>query len=150
MTRPLNLLALLLAIASTAVAGYLTYTHYNQGALICGIGDCSLVQASQYAKIAGVPIAVLGLLASLALVALIIARSTLPDLADLANTAILAILVVGVVYTAYLTYLELFVIKAICQWCVTFATTTLLLLVVEGVRMKRDWDGDPALAYDED
>lgn len=150
MTRPLNLLALLLAIASAAVSGYLTYTHYNQGALVCGIGDCSLVQASQYSKIFGVPIAVLGLLASLALVALIIVRSTMPDLMDLANTAIMAIVLVGVVYTAYLTYLELFVIKAICQWCVTFAITNLGLLIVEGVRMKREWDSPGEFAYEED
>ena len=47
---------------------------------------------------------------------------------------------VGFGFSAYLTYLELFVIDAICQWCVASAVLMTLLLVVNarpGVRLRR-------------
>lgn len=142
MTRPLNIASLLLAIAGTAVAGYLTYVHFNQGALVCGIGDCELVQSSSYAKMFGVPIALLGLLMGIGLIGLIVVRSTLSQFADLANSAIMVLLVSTAIYTLYLTYLEIAVIRAICQWCVIFAVLMFLVLVTEAVRMRREWNHD--------
>jgi len=140
MSRPLNIISLVLAIAGIAVAGYLTYVHYNIDALVCGIGDCEIVQASKYSEVFGIPIAIFGLLAYIALAVLIIVRSTMPDYADLANLAILFILITGTIYYAYLTYLELEVINAICQWCVISAIITVALLVVELIRFTRSWN----------
>lgn len=40
------------ALAGLAVAGYLTIVHFNQGALVCGVGDCQTVQSSRFAAIA--------------------------------------------------------------------------------------------------
>ena len=39
------------------------------------------------------------------------------------QTCALPICLVGIIAVAYLTYLELFVIEAICVWCVTYAVT---------------------------
>ena len=47
-------------------------------------------------------------------------------------TAIFGITLAGVLYEIYLTYVEIWVIDAICPWCVTFAIVTLLILIVEG------------------
>jgi uncharacterized membrane protein len=140
MTRPLNLVSLILAIAGVAVAGYLSYVHYNVGALVCGIGDCQVVQASRYSEMFGIPIAIYGLLMYVSIIVLIIVRSTMVEIKDLANTAILALLIAGTIYAAYLTYLEIEVIRAICQWCVISAIITVFLLVVESVRMARSWN----------
>jgi uncharacterized membrane protein len=41
---------------------------------------------------------------------------------------------VGFGFSAYLTYLELFVIDAICQWCVASAVLMTLALAVNAVR----------------
>jgi uncharacterized membrane protein len=153
MTRSLNLVSLILAIAGVAVAGYLSYVHYNVGALVCGVGDCKIVQSSQYSEMFGVPIAIFGLLMYVAIVGLIIVRSTMVELEDIANTAILISLVAGTIYAAYLTYLEIEVIRAICQWCVISAIITVLLLIVESIRMTRSWntpDPDLDAAYEED
>ena len=153
MTKPLNLASLILAIAGVAVAGYLTYVHYNIGALVCGVGDCEIVQASKYSEMFGIPIAFFGLLMYLALLALIIVRSTMEQWAEMANTAIMFFLITGTIYFAYLTYLELAVINAICQWCVISAIITVILLVVESVRTARTWNTfNPVLdaAYDEE
>jgi len=146
-----DVVALLLAIAGIGVAGYLTYVHYNQGALVCGIGDCEIVQSSKYAKLFGIPIAILGLGMYLTLLGLLIARLRRPDIADVATAGIMAILLAGTIYAAYLTYLEIWVIKAICQWCVISAIITVLLLLTEGVRLMQDYrDGSAELELEHD
>jgi uncharacterized membrane protein len=45
----------------------------------------------------------------------------------------------AVLYYAYLTYLELFVIEAICQWCVASAVITVAILIVESVMLYRNF-----------
>ena len=42
--------------------------------------------------------------------------------------AIFGVSLAGALYSAYLTYLELFVIDAICPWCVSSASLLLLAL----------------------
>jgi len=134
-----DLIALILTIAGIGVAGYLTYVHYDQGALVCGIGNCEIVQSSTYAKTFGIPIALLGLAMYLGVLALLIVRMVRPALADMATAAIIATLLAGTIYAAYLTYLEIWVIEAICQWCVVSAIITVLLLLVEGARLTEDY-----------
>jgi uncharacterized membrane protein len=138
-TRRGDLIALLLTLAGIGVAGYLTYVHYNQGALVCGIGNCEIVQSSKYAKMFGVPIAVFGLAMYLAILALLLVRRARPQIADTATLAIFALLMAGTIYAAYLTYLEIWVIEAICQWCVASAIITVVLLLVEGARLTEDY-----------
>jgi uncharacterized membrane protein len=48
-------------------------------------------------------------------------------------------LLAGSIYAAYLTYLEIWVIEAVCQWCVTSAIISVLLLLVEGARLMNDY-----------
>jgi uncharacterized membrane protein len=134
-----DLVSLLLAVAGIGVAAYLTYTHYNQGALVCGVGDCETVQASRYAKLFGIPIAVLGLAMYLGVLALLIVRHVRPARADVATVAMFGTLLAGSIYAAYLTYLEIWVIEAVCQWCVTSAIISVLLLLVEGARLMNDY-----------
>lgn len=149
--RPLSLASLFLTIAGVAVAGYLTYVHYNAGALVCGIGDCSIVQASQYSKMFGIPIAIFGLFMYLAILALIIVRDRSAEMEDIASTGILVLLIAGTIYAVYLTYLEIAVIRAICQWCVISAIITVLLLTVESIRFARSWNTlDLDAAYEEE
>lgn len=134
-----DVVVLALALAGAGIAGYLTYTHYDQSALVCGIGDCSTVQASEYAKLLGIPIAIFGLTMYLALAALMVLRIVRTSLADLATTGILMLLVAGTIYAAYLTYIEIWVIEAICQWCVASALITLILLLIEGGHVLADY-----------
>jgi len=44
---------------------------------------------------------------------------------------------VGVLFTGYLTYLELFVIHAICRWCVGSAVIITAIWVVAVMAMRR-------------
>jgi uncharacterized membrane protein len=43
----------------------------------------------------------------------------------------------GFAFSAYLTYIELFVIEAICNWCVASAILITLLAIVGGLNLRR-------------
>jgi uncharacterized membrane protein len=124
--RRLRVAARAIVVVGVAVAAYLTYVHYAGLQPFCagGSGGCERVQSSSYAKLAGVPVAVLGL-AGYAAIA--VALSAAGERAQLA-AAVLAVTGFGV--SAYLTYLELFVIHAICQWCVASAVLLTMLAVL--------------------
>lgn len=132
--RPLTLAALALAAIGLVLSGYLTYVHFNPGALVCSGDGCSVVQQSQYSKMFGIPIAIFGVGMFAVLIAAILLREARTDLAEHLGTGIVLILVAAMLYWAYLTYLEAYVIHAFCQWCVVTSIVTGLLLVIEGYR----------------
>ncbi len=125
---------LVLGVLGAIVAGYLTYVHYAGIRPVCSLGGgCEKVQSSSYAKLAGAPVALLGLLSYLALLGLLLARSA----GELGRLLVLAITLVGFGFSAYLTYRELFTIDAICQWCVSSAAIMTLLLLGALARFMR-------------
>jgi uncharacterized membrane protein len=111
--RALRLAAGLVALAGVAVAGYLTWAHFADTSVLCVAGGgCETVQESEYAEIAGIPVAVLGLGAYATIVALVLWDSVG------ARLAAAALAFVGLLFSMYLLALQLFVIEAVCIWCV--------------------------------
>ena len=109
--RALRVATTIVAIAGVAVAGYLTWAHYASSAVVCVAGGgCETVQESDYAEIAGVPVALLGLIAYTLILAAVAWDSPTARL----GAATLAL--VGLLFSMYLLAL-LFVIDAICSWC---------------------------------
>jgi uncharacterized membrane protein len=132
---------LVLGLAGVGVASYLSATAlFGEQDLVCGpVGDCHTVQESIYADVAGIPVAVLGLGLYLALLAVLIARRwRFPD-STLLMAWTFSLALAGVLYSGYLTYLELFVIDAICVWCVTSATIVSVLFVLSIPDARRQW-----------
>jgi len=142
--RRLNLIGLALGAAGAALAGYLTLVHYRKNLLVCGLGSCHTVQGSRYAEFLGVPVAVLGFAMYIALIGLGLARLTLPESARRMTLALFALAFGGMLFSAYLTAIEVWVIDAICQWCVISALLTISIALIEGVRVWRIL-GAPAL-----
>ena len=122
----------LLALVGLFVALYLWLHALGFGGPIkCGTGGCETVQTSQYAVLFGVPVAFYGVVGYLAI--LIVALVALRPAALLEpkwNQLLVALTTVGVLFTAYLTYLELFVIHAICRWCVGSAVVITAIWIV--------------------
>jgi uncharacterized membrane protein len=127
--RRLRAAMIVLAAAGAGVAAYLTWVHYADVSPICATGGgCETVQKSSYSEIAGIPVAMLGLGGYIAILATLLVRGEATRL----WTAALAL--VGAGFSVYLTYLELFVIDAICQWCVASAV---IMAVLAGLALAR-------------
>jgi uncharacterized membrane protein len=125
--------AMTLSAIGIAIAGYLTYVHYAELDPVCvgGGGGCERVQASDYAELAGVPVAVIGVLGYVAVGAASLGRGE-----RLLLTAA-ALALAGAGFSLYLTYLELFVIDAICQWCIASLGVMTALAAITVVRLLR-------------
>lgn len=128
-----------LAAAGVAIAAYLTWQHVAGQIPPCGpVRGCETVLTSRYAEIAGIPVSLAGALVSVVTLAGALAwwlRAERRGLvvAYLAGLASIAAL-------AYFTFLELFVIHAVCAWCVTYAVTVVAawLVALSAYRSSRD------------
>jgi uncharacterized membrane protein len=131
--RTLRLCAAGLAIVGIGVATYITIADAGGGAPACLAGGhgCATVASSRYSHIAGINVAVFGIAGYVVLLAAALARG------DVARFGGFAAALVGFGFSAYLTYLELFVIDAICQWCVASAVLMTVLLVLNATRAFR-------------
>ena len=132
--RVLRLLAALVALAGIAVAGYLTWSRYGDGSVVCPIGGgCEKVQESEYAEIAGVPVALLGLVAYVVVLGLVAWD------APLMRLAAAALALTGLLFSGYLLVVQLFVIDAFCVWCLANDVVVApALAVVTGLRLRSD------------
>ena len=120
-----------LALVGIAIATYLWLHAIGViGVLKCGTGGCEIVQASSYARLFGVPVAFYGVVGYTTLFGLALAGAQ-PALAARAwPTRWLALFAgAGFLFTLYLTYLELFVIHALCRWCLGSAVTITAIFV---------------------
>lgn len=120
------------ALAGLAVAAYLFHVESTASAATCGIlGNCNSVQQSEYAKIFGVPVGLVGVIGYVAILfAWLYAYFIRPSGSSrsLVITGLFAMTLIGTLFSAYLTFLEPFVIGATCAWCLSSAVTMLLLL----------------------
>jgi uncharacterized membrane protein len=112
------------AVVGLAIALYLSANTLAGTAPVClAGGGCETVAQSQYSHWFGIPVAYFGIPYSGVLLGLIVAWWRTGDgrllLAGYAQG------LVGVVIVLYLRYLELFVIGAICAWCVAYGATIL-------------------------
>jgi uncharacterized membrane protein len=121
---------IVVAILGLALASYLVYVHYSGTRPACSAGDaCLKVQTSVYSKIAGVPVALIGLIGYVG----IFLSLLVPD-RDEVRLATLVMTVIGVAFSGYLTYRELFTLKTICEECAASAVLMLLLFLAAAAR----------------
>jgi uncharacterized membrane protein len=110
--RALRIAAALVALAGVAVAGYLAWAHFADESVICVQGGgCETVQQSSYSEIAGIPVAALGVAAYATVLALLAWD------APQARLAAATLALVGLLFGVYLGAVQLFVIDAVCVWC---------------------------------
>ncbi len=129
----------LLALGGLAIATYLLTVRLLGDAPACGpVRGCDTVASSEYATVLGMPVALFGVGFSLALLGAVVVWWRRGDRGALYAAYGLGLL--GVVAVAYLTYLEIFVIEAICVWCVSYAVTILAgwILAILAVRSAPD------------
>lgn len=126
-----TVVGLALSVVGLGIAGYLTYEHYTSStSLTCpasgGIVDCLKVTTSQYSKVAGIPVALLGLIFFAVMLALQSPWAWRSYWRPVRAGRVLWTLV-GVGTAVWLIYAELFKLDAICLWCTAVHVISLLL-----------------------
>lgn len=119
----------LLSLVGIFVAAYLyLYKIGKIGSVMCGTGGCETVQLSRWSSFLGLDVALIGLVGYAGLFGLALLSLQPRFASDPRPARLLAVLSgIGVLFAVYLTWLELFVIHAICRWCVGSA------LIITGI-----------------
>jgi uncharacterized membrane protein len=121
--------AAIFAAIGTAISAYLTWVHYSGSLALCiGVGGCEAVQTSRYAMVGELPVAALGLGGFAAILAVTVARLRLDH--PWLDLALFGLSLAAALYVVYLTYVEVFVLGAICPWCVTAAVCAVAVFVL--------------------
>lgn len=128
--RALRLWSAALAALGAAISAYLLYVRETDGSLVCSTGGCETVQSSSYAEVLGIPVAALGLAGFLGLLAAALARGEWARLTQ-ATLGLCAFL-----FAAYLLAIQLFVLDALCQWCLATDVLTTAIATLALVRLR--------------
>jgi len=122
--------AIVVAVIGLGIATYLTIVHYTGGVSVCAIAHgCETVQKSDYSKLAGVPVALLGMLGYVGILAALIRDD------ERSREVAAFISILGFGFSAWLTYTEVALINAICVWCVASAICMTILAALNVSRV---------------
>jgi uncharacterized membrane protein len=129
----------LLAVIGICIALYLTlYKIGVIGVLSCSIGSCETVNTSKWSTLLGLPIAAWGLAAYVALLLIAMVGSGEERENSIGISRLLVALSGwSVLFSAWLTYLELFVIHAICIWCLSSAVLWVLIFALSVIDLRQ-------------
>ncbi len=114
----------------------------NQEALCSGIGSCDVVNGSEYSSIVGIPIAIFGAAAYITLLVALLGEQKNNFLKENGPLIVFGVSLFGFLYSLYLTYVELFVIYAICPYCVLSAIVMTVIFVLSWIRLRQHWSLD--------
>jgi uncharacterized membrane protein len=123
----------ILALIGLGASIYLTYVELTHARALCGpVGDCNTVQSSPYAKLFGViPIGIVGAIGYIAILTAWLWRRLRNDaVAKISGPVMFGMALFGTLFSIYLTYLELFVIHAVCIWCLSSAVIIAALMLL--------------------
>ena len=120
-----------LAVTGLVIAGLLWYWHVQNADIPCTNAGCDQVAKHPASRLFGIPVAAYGTLFYLSFALLCALRPSV----SAENQRLFAHLMLlwgtgGFLFSLYLTYLELFVIQAICQWCLASAIIATALFVL--------------------
>ena len=141
MDRPLSKITIALvalAIIGLLVSVYMTiYKITSNDSMCIGSKDCSVVNASRYSEIYGIPVAVIGLLGyAVILTVLLLERN--PGFFKQNGTMLLfGLSLTGFLFTLYLIFLEIALIKAYCPFCITSQATMTIIFILSVIRVVR-------------
>jgi uncharacterized membrane protein len=126
------------ALVGAAVSIYMTIYKLTDNNTMClGSGDCATVNASKYSEIYGIPLGVIGLVGYAGILLVLWLEKNHPLFKDYGNMLAMGMSFAGFIYSIYLTYLEIYVIKAICPFCVASAVAITLCFAFTFIRFLR-------------
>lgn len=125
----------LLAVPGLLVAFYLWLYHSGDLILVCNVGgwdDCGKVSGpgAPYAAIGPVPVALIGLLGYAVIFLLVWLQEWLEVVDNYLPELLAAVTGLAFVFSLGLTALELFVIHAVCRYCVVSAVIISLMFAL--------------------
>lgn len=125
----------LLAVPGLLVAFYLLLYHNGALTATCAVGsweDCGLVSGpdAPYASIGPLPVALIGLIGYALIFLAVWLADLYPPLEQYLPELLVGLVGLALLFTAGLTALEIFVIHAVCRYCLVSAGIIVLMFIL--------------------
>jgi uncharacterized membrane protein len=136
----LRTLALVLVGIGILLSGYLSYVELTKVPIQCiegGAFQCDVVQSSAYARLAGVPIAYLGLASYILIGFLILFQNRIEFLREYGNVLEFGVVLFAFLFSMWLVYVQVAILEALCQWCLAHEINVTILFIVAIIRLRR-------------
>jgi uncharacterized membrane protein len=136
--KKVNIFLIILSLIGLAVSIYLWYLYGRPYRIECTLSDCQSVRESEYSKLLGISLPILGTLYYAGLIVYLVFRTIKPELIKINYEDVLVTLATsfGFIFSLYLTFIEAFIIDAFCQWCLISALVASLIFVWSVLRFK--------------
>jgi uncharacterized membrane protein len=133
---------LILTVIGLVDSLYLLWIKIANDKVYClpGIGDCWTVNTSKYSSVFGIPVSIFGIIGYALILLVFLFENKQPVLKKNGLNILFGLTFFGFLYSIYLTYIELFVIFAICPFCVVSAAAMLILFFMTLVRLVKNQD----------
>jgi len=136
MEKRLSQLAIVLAIIGLLVSIYMTiYKITSNDSMCIGSGDCKTVNASRYAEVYGIPVAVLGVAGYAAILAVLFLERRPGFFQQNGTMLFFGLSLTGFLFTLYLIFVEVALIRAYCPFCITSQTVMTIIFIISVIRL---------------
>jgi uncharacterized membrane protein len=124
----IELCIITLSFCGFILAGYIHNTKQKKKKLICPLrSNCETVIRSDYSKILGIPVEVLGVLYYGLIFAAHVAVLILGSVIPYATPVLFGLSLCSALFSVYLVSIQAFVIRQWCTWCLCSAFVSLLI-----------------------
>jgi len=131
-------LAIVLTIIGLLVSIYMTiYKITSNDSMCIGSGDCKTVNASRYAEVYGIPVAILGVAGYSAILAVLLLERKPGFFQQNGTLLFFGLSLTGFLFTLYLIFVETVLIKAYCPFCITSQTVMTIIFIISVIRLVR-------------
>src|SRR6266545_5830516 len=138
MDKWLYRLSVAFVIVGVLVSIYMTiYKLTDNNAMCLGSGDCSVVNASRYAEVNGIPVAAIGVLGYSAILAVLYMETKQGYFKQNGTLLIFGLALTGFLFTLWLIYVEIVLLKALCPFCVTSQVAMTIIFIIAVIRLIR-------------
>jgi uncharacterized membrane protein len=130
-------ITLLFSIIGFLDSIYLLIIKLTHNPLLCieGIGDCWTVNTSRYSEVFGIPLGLLGALGYLLISMLLFIIRYNTALERGTRYTLFGVSLIGFIYSLYLTYIEIYILKAVCPFCILSAIMMTLIFTASIINL---------------
>ncbi len=138
MDKWLYRLSVAFVIVGVLVSIYMTiYKLTDNNAMCLGSGNCSVVNASRYAEVNGIPVAAIGVLGYAAILAVLYMETKNGYFKQNGTLLVFGLALTGFLFTLWLIYVEIVLLKALCPFCVTSQVAMTIIFIIAVIRLIR-------------
>jgi uncharacterized membrane protein len=138
MEKRLSQLAIILTIIGLLVSIYMTIYKITSNDNMCiGSGDCKTVNASRYAEVYGIPVAVLGVAGYAAILTVLLLQRKPGFFQQNGSLLFFGLSLTGFLFTLYLIFVEVALIRAYCPFCITSQTVMTIIFIISVIHLVR-------------